>query len=206
MTMDDMQRQVYPVMESFYSVQGEGFFAGTPAFFIRLGGCDVGCVWCDVKESWDAEAHAKQSVEELTAKTKASGAPICIVTGGEPLMYDLTPLTRSMREAGIRVHLETSGAHALSGQWDWITFSPKKFKDPMAGFHAFANELKTVVYHRTDIDWSVKHASLVSEDCLLYMQPEWSKREIIQPLIFDFVKKNPRWRISLQTHKYLGVD
>lgn len=201
-----MLRQVYPVMETFYSVQGEGFFAGTPAFFIRLAGCDVGCVWCDVKESWDAASHPSESIDTLVLKAKSSGAPICVITGGEPLMYDLQPLSKALQEAGIRTHLETSGAHPLSGQWDWITFSPKKFKEPIAGFHAFANELKTVVYHRSDIEWSAKHASLVSEDCLQYMQPEWSRREEMQPFIFDFVKKNPRWRISLQTHKYLGVD
>jgi len=193
-------------METFYSVQGEGFFTGAPAFFIRLGGCDVGCVWCDVKESWDAEAHAKRSVEELTDMVKASGAPICIITGGEPLMYHLEPITTALRDAGIRTHLETSGTHPISGHWDWITFSPKKFKEPLAGIHLLANELKTVAYHRSDLEWSAKHAAQVSEHCLLYMQPEWSKRDEMQPLIFDFVKNHPRWRISLQTHKYLGVD
>lgn len=193
-------------METFYSVQGEGFYAGAPAFFIRLGGCDVGCVWCDVKESWDAEAHSVQTVEELTAMAKSSGAPICIITGGEPLMYHLEPITTALQKAGIRTHLETSGAHPISGHWDWITLSPKKFKEPVDGIHLQANELKTVAYHRSDLEWATRHAARVSEHCLLYMQPEWSKRDEMQPLIFDFVKTHPRWRISLQTHKYLGVD
>ena len=201
-----MLRQVYPVMETFYSIQGEGFFAGTPAFFIRLAGCDVGCVWCDVKESWDAASHPSESMDTLVLKAKSSGAPICVITGGEPLMYDLQPLSKALQEAGIRTHLETSGAHPLSGQWDWITFSPKKFKAPVEGFHALASELKTVAYHRSDFDWAASHASQVSEQCLLYIQPEWSRREEMQPLIFEFVKSHPRWRISLQTHKYLGVD
>ena len=193
-------------METFYSFQGEGFFTGVPAFFIRLGGCDVGCVWCDVKESWDAKVHTTQSTDQLVKSVLLSGAPICIITGGEPLMYDLFPLTHALQTAGIRTHLETSGAHPLTGTWDWITFSPKKFKEPIEGFHELAHELKTVAYHRSDFAWAQQHASKVKEHCFLYMQPEWSRRDDMQPLIFEFIKAHPRWRISLQTHKYLGVD
>lgn len=196
----------FPVMESFYSVQGEGAFAGAPAYFIRLGGCDVGCVWCDVKESWDASKHPVIGVDEIVAKASASGAPVVVVTGGEPAMYDLHNLASKIKSAGMRAHLETSGAYEITGEWDWITFSPKKFKAPVPSVYAKAHELKVIVFNKSDLDWAEKHAALVNRNSLLYLQPEWDKRELMQPLIFDYVRQNPTWRISVQTHKYLGVD
>jgi 7-carboxy-7-deazaguanine synthase len=198
--------QTLPVMETFYTLQGEGAFAGAPAYFIRLAGCDVGCVWCDVKESWDAGKHRQIGVATLVAQVKESGTGICVITGGEPAMYDLRLLTRGLRGAGIRTHVETSGAYELTGEWDWVTFSPKKFKGPVESIYGKANELKVVVFNKSDIDWSQSHAEKVNLNCGLYLQPEWDKRELMQPLIIDFIRKNIRWRISVQTHKYLGVD
>ena len=198
--------QLLPVMERFYTVQGEGAFAGAPAYFIRLGGCDVGCVWCDVKDSWDASVHPTFTVESLVQDVAASGAPICVVTGGEPAMYNLDALTAGLRKAGIRAHIETSGAHALTGTWDWVTFSPKKFKVPVDSIYPQAHELKVVVYHKSDLEWASQHASQVADDCMLYLQPEWSKKEDMQTLILDYIRVQTRWRISVQTHKYLGVD
>lgn len=198
--------QLLPVMERFYTVQGEGAFAGAPAYFIRLGGCDVGCVWCDVKESWDASVHPTISVDTLVQDVVASGAPICVVTGGEPAMYNLDALTAGLRQAGIRAHIETSGAHPLTGTWDWVTFSPKKFKAPLDSIYSQAHELKVVVYHKSDLEWATAHAERVSAPCMLYLQPEWSKKEQMQTLILDHIRVNTQWRISVQTHKYLGVD
>jgi 7-carboxy-7-deazaguanine synthase len=198
--------QILPVMETFYTLQGEGAFAGAPAYFIRLAGCDVGCVWCDVKESWDAGKHRQMAVSTLVYQVIESGTGICVITGGEPAMYDLHMLTAQLRAAGIRTHIETSGAYELTGEWDWVTFSPKKFKGPVESIYARANELKVIVFHKSDIDWSQSHAEKVNSSCGLYLQPEWEKRELMQPLIIDFIRKNIRWRISVQTHKYLGVD
>jgi 7-carboxy-7-deazaguanine synthase len=195
-----------PVMERFYTVQGEGAYAGAPAYFIRLGGCDVGCVWCDVKESWPMDAHPLMDVELLVNDVKSSGAKICVVTGGEPAMHDLKELTTGLRSAGIRAHIETSGTHELTGEWDWITFSPKKFKTPVASIYPLADELKVIVNHKSDIPWAVEHAAKTKPDCKLYLQPEWDKRDAMQPLILDFIRLNTQWRISVQTHKYMGVD
>ena len=195
-----------PVMERFYTVQGEGFYAGAPAYFIRLAGCDVGCVWCDVKESWDAHLHPSLSIATLIDDVIKSGAPICVVTGGEPAMHDLTELTKGLREKGIRTHIETSGAHALTGHWDWVTFSPKKFKAPVDTVYQQANELKVVVFHPSDVHWAEGHAQKVPSECMLYLQPEWDKREAMQRVILDFIRTKTNWRISVQTHKYLGVD
>lgn len=195
-----------PVMERFYTVQGEGFFAGTPAYFIRLGGCDVGCVWCDVKESWDAAAHPRMSVEQLAEDAKASGAPIVVITGGEPTMYDLSELTASLKAKGLRTHIETSGTNELTGSWDWVTFSPKKFKAPVDSIYDQADELKVIVYHKSDLEWSEIHASRVQEHCTLFLQAEWDRRDESYPLIMDYIRANSKWRISVQTHKYLGVD
>lgn len=196
----------YPVMEMFYSVQGEGHFAGVPAFFVRLAGCDVGCVWCDVKESWEAEKHPMYKVSEIAEKAKASGTQVVVVTGGEPTMYDLTDLTAALHAAGLRTHIETSGTNELTGSWDWVTFSPKKFKAPVESAFQQASELKVIVFHPSDIAWGEEHAAKVNASCILYYQAEWDKREKSNPLIFDYIRKNPRWRISLQTHKYLGVE
>ncbi|MCB0761340.1 MAG: 7-carboxy-7-deazaguanine synthase QueE [Flavobacteriales bacterium] len=195
----------YPVMEHFYTVQGEGHFSGAPAYFIRLGGCDVGCVWCDVKESWDATAHPHMSVAEIVNLVVESGSHIAVITGGEPLMYDLGDLTSELRKAHIRTHLETSGVHPLTGEWDWICFSPKKFKAPLPGIYEAAHELKVVVYNKHDLEWAETHTSDLSESCHRFLQPEWSKRDFVTPIILNYVRDFPQWRISIQMHKYIGV-
>lgn len=194
-----------PVMEAFYTVQGEGLYAGQAAYFIRLGGCDVGCTWCDVKESWDAAAHPLVDVGSIVAGAAKHRARIAVVTGGEPLLHDLGPLTAALRAAGFRTHLETSGSSPLSGEWHHICFSPKKFKAPVPGFHQHADELKVVVFNKHDLPWADGHAALVRPGCACYLQPEWDKRDAVTPMIVEQVKADPRWRISLQTHKYLNI-
>jgi organic radical activating enzyme len=194
-----------PVMETFYSIQGEGSYQGHAAFFIRLGGCDVGCVWCDVKESWDAEAHPKISVEELVNEVKLSKTEIVIVTGGEPLLYDCTELTTALQNENFKTHIETSGSSPLSGNWDWICLSPKKFKAPLDSVLAQANELKVVVFNKSDFEWAKQHAEKVGPNCVLYLQPEWSKEKEMLPLITAFIQENPQWKLSLQIHKYMNV-
>ena len=194
-----------PLMEHFYTLQGEGRFTGQASYFIRLGGCDVGCVWCDVKESWDASKHPPVPITEIVASVCASGTKIAVITGGEPMMHNLDALTEMLRARGIRTHVETSGAHPLSGSWDWICLSPKKFKAPLEELIAAANELKTVIYNKTDFAWAEQFASKVSKDCLLYLRPEWSKSAEMNPLIIDYVKANPQWILSLQTHKFLDI-
>ncbi|MBX2967643.1 MAG: radical SAM protein [Cyclobacteriaceae bacterium] len=192
-------------MEDFYTIQGEGFYQGCAAYFIRLGGCDVGCVWCDVKESWDADQHPKVSVEEMVGKAKSSGSKIVVITGGEPATYDLTVLTKSLKEEGLRTHIETSGAYPLTGSWDWVCFSPKKFKVPHSSIYPLADELKVIVYNKSDFAWAEEFAGKVRPECKLFLQPEWSKEKEMLPLIIDYVKKNPGWRISLQVHKYMNI-
>lgn len=194
-----------PLMEHFYTLQGEGFHQGKAAYFLRLGGCDVGCVWCDVKESWDASLHPQYLPLELVAAVKKTSAQLVVITGGEPLMHELGPLTSLLQEKGLATHLETSGAHPLSGNWDWICISPKKFKAPLDSVLAVAHELKVVVYHKSDIDWAEEHAKKVNPTCKLYLQPEWSKREKITPLLLEYIKENPQWELSLQVHKYLNI-
>lgn len=198
--------KAFPVMEYFYSVQGEGKFAGTPAFFIRFGGCDVGCVWCDVKDSWDADKHPQMTIEELVQKAEQHASKTIILTGGEPAMYDLIELTDTFKSKGFQIHIETSGAYELKGSFDWVTFSPKKFKAPIAQAIAKANELKVVVFNKSDFQWAETFHEQVPKQCLLYLQPEWDKRLQMEPLIFNYILQNPEWKISLQTHKYLGVD
>ncbi|MDG2042281.1 MAG: 7-carboxy-7-deazaguanine synthase QueE [Bacteroidia bacterium] len=193
-------------MEYFYSIQGEGVFVGQPSFFIRMGGCDVGCVWCDVKDSWDADKHPKISIDSLLEEAIKYPSRLVIITGGEPAMYDLTELTKKFKEAGYRVHIETSGAYPLVGEFDWITFSPKKFKKPLEDVAKMANELKIVVFNKSDIKWAEEHQKLVSSDCKLFLQPEWDKRKISEKIVFKYILTNPNWFVSLQTHKYLGVD
>lgn len=192
-------------MEDFYTIQGEGYYQGYAAYFVRLGGCDVGCVWCDVKESWDASAHPVVSVEEIARRAKASGTEIVVITGGEPLMYDLTVLTSSLKQAGLKTNIETSGAYPVTGTWDWICFSPKKFKAPHASVFPVANELKIIVYNRSDFAWAEEFAAKVSPTCELFLQPEWSKEKEMLPQIIDYVKANPRWKVSLQIHKYMNI-
>ena len=194
-----------PLMESFLTLQGEGFHTGKLAYFIRLGGCDVGCVWCDVKESWEAERHPMTSVSQIKVAAVESNASITVITGGEPLMYDLTHLTDQLHLSGLITHIETSGVYPLSGDWDWICFSPKKFKAPQEEFYYKSNELKIIVFNKSDLIWAETHAEKMNDDAVLYLQPEWSKRETMTPLIVDYIKQNPKWRISLQVHKYMNI-
>lgn len=192
-------------MEHFYTLQGEGFHQGKAAYFIRLAGCDVGCVWCDVKESWDAGKYGKDNIENLISKIKETPAEIVIITGGEPLMYDLADWTRELQEAGYKTHLETSGSHPLTGSWNWICVSPKKFKAPLPEVLPKASELKIIIINRSDFAWAEKYAALVSPDCKLYLQPEWSKAAEMTPMITDYIKKDPKWELSLQIHKYINI-
>ena len=198
--------ELLPIMEYFYSIQGEGFYAGRPAFFIRLAGCDVGCVWCDVKESWDSEAHEVLSADYLVNKVRESGANFCVITGGEPAMYDLAELTISLKDLGMYIAVETSGAYPLKGVFDWVCLSPKKFKKPEKSVIEVAKELKVIVFNTHDFKWGEEYANQVSNDCKLYLQPEWEKHEEMCIYILDYIKENPTWNISLQTHKFLGVQ
>lgn len=201
----DKQTLSLPVMEHFYTLQGEGFHQGKAAYFIRLAGCDVGCVWCDVKESWDVSKHPLKSISFLIDQVKQTLARIVVITGGEPLMHDLTVLTSALQESGFQTHIETSGAYALSGNWNWICLSPKKFKAPLTEMVNLANELKVVIYHKSDFDWAEKYASAVNPACKLYLQPEWDKAAEVTPQIIDYIKAHPQWQLSLQVHKYINV-
>jgi 7-carboxy-7-deazaguanine synthase len=203
--MTSSNQTLYPIMEHFYTLQGEGKYTGTSAYFIRLGGCDVGCVWCDVKESWDADTHPKMSVEELKHLVSQYPGKLVVITGGEPAMYDLTPLIEAMHSIDKFVTIETSGTYKLTGNVDWYTFSPKKFKAPVDEAYKKASELKIVIFHKSDLTWAEDHSLKVTDECILYLQPEWSKREQLLPTIIEYVKNNPKWKISLQTHKYLEI-
>jgi len=194
-----------PVMEAFYTIQGEGYHQGRAAYFIRLAGCDVGCVWCDVKDSWDRDAHPVLSVEDIVAGARANPGRLAVVTGGEPLMHDCTTLTRGLHQAGFETNIETSGAYPLSGEWDWICLSPKKFKAPLPEILPLASELKVVIYHKSDLEWAQQWAARVSPACRLFLQPEWSRSAAVTPLIIDYIKDNPQWEFSLQLHKYIHV-
>jgi 7-carboxy-7-deazaguanine synthase len=218
--------ELLPLMESFYTLQGEGYHQGKAAYFIRLGGCDVGCVWCDVKDSWDADKHPKFSVEEVVKKAiketsgqwavgsgqnainhkpQTTNYPIVVITGGEPLMHNLDSLTHALHEAGFKTNIETSGAHPLSGEWDWICLSPKKFKKPLEEICPKANELKVVIFNKHDFSWAEEYAAKVSANCKLYLQPEWDKAAEVTPLIIEYIKAHPQWELSLQIHKYINV-
>jgi organic radical activating enzyme len=194
-----------PLMEEFYTIQGEGFNTGKAAYFIRLGGCDVGCHWCDVKESWDADLHPLTPSDDIVKNAIQYPGKAVVITGGEPLLYNLDYLTKKLKENNILTFIETSGAYPLSGHWDWICLSPKKFKAPTPSIAQFANELKIIVFNKSDFAWAEEHALLVGQNCKLYLQPEWSKANEMLPLIIDYVKNNPKWEISLQTHKYLNI-
>lgn len=196
---------VFPLMEHYYTIQGEGYNTGTPAYFLRLGGCDVGCVWCDVKDSWDAEKHPVTPVEEMLHLVQKANASTVVITGGEPLMNDLNYLTGVFRQNKIRLWLETSGAYPLTGKWDWLCVSPKKFKAPLKSVLEKADELKVVIYNRSDFDWAEQHAATVNKACKLFLQPEYGRQEEMIPLIINYIRQNPAWRISLQTHKYMNV-
>lgn len=195
----------YPVMEHFYTLQGEGRYSGQAAYFIRLGGCDVGCVWCDVKESWDAAAHPAMDVVTMVGLAHTHPGRIVVVTGGEPSMYDLRPITRALKAAGLRAHIETSASSPLTGDWDWVTLSPKKFKAPLAVNMHLADELKVIVFNKSDFKWAEEFAAQVKPDCLLYLQPEWDKKDEMTPLIIDYIQQHPQWQLSLQTHKYINI-
>jgi organic radical activating enzyme len=192
-------------MESFYTLQGEGFHQGRAAYFIRLGGCDVGCFWCDVKDSWDASRHPLISVEEIVTAASAYPGRLAVITGGEPLMHQLGPLTDALQKAGFETNIETSGSSPLSGSWDWICLSPKKFKAPVPEIVPLANELKVVIYNKHDFEWAETYAAQTNPDCKLYLQPEWEKAADITPLIIDYIKAHPKWELSLQIHKYINV-
>ncbi len=195
----------YPVMEMFYSLQGEGYHQGKAAYFIRLAGCDVGCVWCDVKESWDASKHPVLSIEEIVSSALAHPGRLAIITGGEPLLYNLDALTAALKKAGFEINIETSGSSPMSGNWDWVCLSPKKFKAPLAESIAAASELKVVIFNKHDFEWAETYAKQVPASCKLYLQPEWDKANEITPLIIDYIKANPNWELSAQLHKYIQV-
>ena len=196
--------KVLPLMEAFYTIQGEGYHKGAAAYFIRIGGCDVGCHWCDVKESWNATLHPPTAIENIANQASAYSDTI-VVTGGEPLMWDMQPLTSLLKDKELKTHIETSGAYMLSGDWDWICLSPKKRKLPLGAIYSKADELKVIVYNKSDFEFAEAQAENVSKDCILYLQPEWSASQKMIPLIVDYVMKHPKWKISLQTHKYLNI-
>lgn len=193
-----------PLMEAFYTLQGEGYHKGSAAYFIRIGGCDVGCHWCDVKESWDAEKHPPTNIESIVTEAKKYSDTI-VITGGEPLMWDMEPLTTALKEAGLNIHIETSGAYDITGHWDWFCLSPKKNKLPTKEAASRADELKVIIYNKDDFRFAEEQAQRVGKDCVLYLQPEWSKRDAMMPLMVDYVLANPQWKVSLQTHKYLNI-
>ncbi|MBS1496532.1 MAG: 7-carboxy-7-deazaguanine synthase QueE [Bacteroidetes bacterium] len=192
-------------MEHFYTLQGEGNHQGRAAYFIRLGGCDVGCVWCDVKESWEADNHPKISIPDLVSAVKKTPAKLVVITGGEPLLHQLDALTKSLQENGFETNIETSGSSPLSGSWDWVCLSPKKFKAPLPEVIAVANELKIIVFNKSDFAWAEKYAAQVPSTCKRYLQPEWGKSAEIMPAIIDYIKDNPQWQLSLQIHKFINV-
>ena len=196
--------EMLPLMEEFYTIQGEGFHKGTAAYFIRIGGCDVGCHWCDVKESWNAELHPPTAIEHIVSNA-ATYSDTIVITGGEPLMWDMNPLTKALKKKGLKTHFETSGAYNLSGEWDWICLSPKKNKLPFGKVYDEAHELKVIVYNKHDLIFAEEQAAQTNKDCILYLQPEWSVRDKVTPLIVEYVMQNPKWKVSLQTHKYLNI-
>jgi len=195
----------YPVMEMFYTLQGEGYHQGKAAYFIRLAGCDVGCVWCDVKESWDASKHPVFSVEEIVSNALAHPARLAIITGGEPLLYNLDALTTALKKVGFELNIETSGSSPMSGNWDWVCLSPKKFKAPLTESIQAASELKVVIFNTHDFEWAETYAKQVSPNCKLYLQPEWDKSNEITPLVIEYIKAHPKWELSAQLHKYIQV-
>jgi 7-carboxy-7-deazaguanine synthase len=202
---DQIKQLELPIMEQFLTIQGEGFHSGRAAYFIRTGGCDVGCVWCDVKESWNADDHPVLQVNQLVNSAVETNTDFVVITGGEPAMYSLDHITSELNAKSIETAIETSGVYELTGNWHWICFSPKKFKKPIDSIYQKANELKIIVFNAHDLIWAEEHASKINKDCKLYLQPEWGKQEEVMPLIINYVKQNPKWRISLQTHKYLNI-
>ncbi len=201
----ESRRTSWPIMESFYTVQGEGFHSGRAAYFIRVAGCDVGCVWCDVKESWNADDHPVTGLDTLLKEVNSTPVDFVVITGGEPTMYAIKTLVKALQDEGKEVAIETSGTNPLDAAVDWYCFSPKKFKAPVAEAYEKANELKIVIFNKSDFEWAEEHAKKINDDCLLFLQPEWSKEERMLPLIIEYVKNHPKWRISLQTHKYMNI-
>jgi 7-carboxy-7-deazaguanine synthase len=193
-----------PLMEAFYTLQGEGYHKGSAAYFIRIGGCDVGCHWCDVKESWDAKLHPPTPIDQIVSSAKSYSNTV-VVTGGEPLMWNMDPLCQALHQLEIQVHIETSGAYPVTGSWDWFCLSPKKNKLPIDQAYACADELKMIIYNKDDFKFAEQQAERVGAECKLFLQPEWSRREKVMPLIVEYVLQNPRWKASLQTHKYLNI-
>jgi len=193
-----------PLMEAFYTLQGEGYHKGSAAYFIRIGGCDVGCHWCDIKESWDAERHPPTPIDQIVSSAKSYSDTV-VVTGGEPLMWNMDPLCKALHQLEIQVHIETSGAYPVTGNWDWFCLSPKKNKLPIDQAYACADELKMIIYNKDDFKFAEQQAERVGAECKLFLQPEWSRREKVMPLIVEHVLQNPRWKASLQTHKYLNI-
>jgi len=209
MTENELKQNVdqglfLPLMEAFYTLQGEGYHKGSAAYFIRIGGCDVGCHWCDVKESWDAQKHRPTEIKYIVGEAKKWSETV-VVTGGEPLMWPMDPLTDELKRKGISTHIETSGAYDLSGSWDWFCLSPKKTKLPTKEAYKAADELKMIIHNQNDFKFAEEQAAKVGKDCILFLQPEWSKRDEMMPEMVDYVLKNPRWKVSLQTHKYLNI-
>lgn len=194
-----------PVMEHFYTLQGEGYHSGRAAYFIRLAGCDVGCVWCDVKESWTISPEQYLTIDQLLEALSNAAADFVVITGGEPTMHDLTELTSVLKENGFEIAIETAGVHPLKGHIDWYCFSPKKFKAPIDEAYSKANELKIVIAHPSDFEWAETHAQKVGPNCKLYLQTEWEKQDRLLPLIIDYIKRNKKWKISLQSHKYMQI-
>lgn len=193
-----------PLMEEFYTIQGEGYHSGRAAYFIRIGGCDVGCHWCDVKESWNPALHPATDIHQI-ADHAAQYSKTIVITGGEPLTWNMEPLTSLLKQKGLDIHIETSGAYAVTGHWDWFCLSPKKTKPPVAEAYDYAHELKVIIYNKHDFKWAEEHAARVGKDCKLFLQPEWSRREEMMNDISNYVMQNPKWQISLQTHKYIGI-
>ncbi|MES2731097.1 MAG: 7-carboxy-7-deazaguanine synthase QueE [Bacteroidota bacterium] len=194
-----------PLMEAFYTIQGEGFYQGKAAYFIRLGGCDVGCHWCDVKESWDVHAHPSVAISEIVQEAARFPGRLAVITGGEPLMHNLDELCEALHAAGFQTNIETSGVYPLSGRWDWICFSPKKFKAPHEGVYLEANELKVIIYNKSDFEWAESFVEKLSPICKLFLQPEWSRSNEMLPLIIEYVKNHPQWEVSLQIHKFMNI-
>ncbi len=196
----------FPVMEHFHTLQGEGRYSGQSAYFIRLAGCDVGCTWCDVKESWDESVHPKIDIKEMVGYIEQSKSKIAVITGGEPTLYVLNSITNAIKAKDVRTHIETSGTNPLTGDWDWITFSPKRFKKPLEEYFEYANELKIIIAHKNDLRWAQEFEKKMNKNCLLYIQPEWEARVEMEPFCIEFVKANPQWILSIQTHKFLKID
>lgn len=199
------QGKMLPLMEEFYTIQGEGFHSGKAAYFIRVGGCDVGCHWCDVKESWDASLHPLTETDVIVENASRFPGKAVVVTGGEPSMYNMEYITKQLKVKGIQTFIETSGAYKLTGNWDWVCLSPKKTSPPQPENYSLANELKIIIHNKNDFEWAETHAALVKTDCKLYLQPEWSKSKEMMPLIVDYIMTNPKWNVSLQTHKYMNI-